>query len=58
MLFLFCYNGPLCGDGGGEAICVPARRRLPAACQGTSPGLLRAAGPRGAGKGGGAAAWS
>lgn len=50
MLFLFCYNGPLCGDGRGEEICVPARRRLPGGSQGNLPGLLEAPGPRGAGR--------
>lgn len=43
MPFLFCYNGPLCGDGRGEELCVAAVRTLPRA--------PRRGGPRGAGRG-------
>lgn len=45
MLFLFCYNGPLCGDGRGEEVCVPVVRTLPRDSQGNFPGLLKSAGP-------------
>lgn len=58
MLFLFCYNEPLCGDGRGVELCVPARRSAPGHSRAHFPGLLKAKGPRGAGRREGAAAWS
>lgn len=44
MLLLFCYNGPLCGDGRGE-ICVPAACRLCSDSQGNFPDFVKSDGP-------------
>jgi len=59
MQFLFCYNGPLCGDGRGDEVCVPVVRRLPSDFPANHPGPRRAVGPRGVGRREGAApGWS
>lgn len=58
MPFLFCYNEPLCGDGSGAELCVPARRTAPGDSRAHLPGLLKAKRPRVRGEGNGAAAWS
>lgn len=42
--FLFCYNGPLCGDGRGKS-CVPALCRLCRDSQGSFSVLLTGTGP-------------
>lgn len=44
MLFLFCYNGPLGGDGGAEEVCAAGAHTLPRGCLRSCPALLRIAG--------------